>query len=176
MAYSILIDLTLLALLLAASVFDLIQRRIPNRLLLAALIAALGLHLANGTPMVLLSTCLGGFALGLVMFLPLYMCGAMAAGDVKLMAVVGAFTGPALAFPIALASYCFGGVLAIVMALCMRRGRAVLANVGQLLRPLWMRACGLPLPAAVPVASVGGMPYAVAISMGTLLVLWLRHS
>ena len=82
MSHQAWLDLALLAVLLLASAFDIARRRIPNRLLAAGLLAALALHLASGAPSSLLSTYLAGFAVGLLMFLPLYLMGGMAAGDV----------------------------------------------------------------------------------------------
>jgi len=168
--------MALLALLFLASAFDLAQRRIPNRLLLVGLLAAAGLQLALAGPLALLSVCLAGFVLGLLMFLPLYLAGAMAAGDVKLMATVGAFAGPALVLQICLATYCVGGVMALVIVLVLGRARAAFTNVAAVMRPILMRLRGIPLvDEPLPLPSVGGMPYALAISLGSLLVLWLQR-
>ena len=170
-------DLALIALLLLACAFDLSKRRIPNRLLAIGLVGALVLHLMAGRPSVLLTGDLAGFGVGLLMFLPLYLLGGMAAGDVKLMATVGAFTGPALAFEISLATYVAGGILACLIVLFKRRARDAAANVGALLRPMFLRIGGVPLAPGEPAPrSVGGMPYAVAITAGALLVLWIRHT
>ena len=171
------LHLALVPILLLASAFDLAQRRIPNRLLALALLAALPLHLASGAPASVLTMGLAGLGVGLLMFLPLYLLGGMAAGDVKLMATVGALTGPALACQISLATYVAGGILACLIVLCKRRTREAAANVGALLRPMLMRWGGAPLAsgAAAP-PSVGGMPYALAIAAGTLCVLWIRHT
>jgi prepilin peptidase CpaA len=169
--------LALSALLTLACAFDLSRRRIPNRLLAIGLVGALVLHLVSGPPSGLLTMYLAGFGVGLLMFLPLYLLGGMAAGDVKLMATVGALTGPALACQISLATYVAGGILACLIVLCKRRTREAAANVGALLRPMLMRWGGAPLAggAAAP-PSVGGMPYALAIAAGTLCVLWIRHT
>ena len=176
MPISIYLELALIALLFVASAYDLTQRRVPNFLLLMGLIVAMPLHLIGAGPAALLSTMVAGIALGLILFLPLHVLGAMAAGDVKLMAAVGAFMGPFLVFQIALATYCIGGVLALVIVLALRRGSAAFANVGAVMRPLIMRLRGIPLVIEpMPYPSVGGMPYAVAITLGTLLVLWLQH-
>lgn len=170
-------DLVLIAVLLVASAFDLHQRRIPNRLLAVALVMAVTLHVASGNPAALLTSCAAGFVLGLLMFLPLYLLRGMAAGDVKLMATVGAFLGPSLVFQASLATYCCGGVLALLTVLYKRRSRAAFANVFALLLPALMRVQGVRLaPDSTAVASVGGMPYAVAITAGTLIVLWFRHT
>jgi prepilin peptidase CpaA len=169
-------DLALVSLLVIASLFDLRQRRIPNRLLAIGLLVALALQLGSGHPSALLTSYLAGFALGLVMFLPLYLLGGMAAGDVKLMATVGAFVGPALVFQSSLATYCFGGVMALVIVLAKGRARAAFANVRALLLPLAMRVGGARLAPEPARASVGGMPYALAITAGTLTVMVLRHT
>ena len=171
------LNLALIAVLLLACAFDLARRRIPNRLLAFGLLAALVLHLASGSPSSLLSVYLAGFAVGMLMFLPLYLAGGMAAGDVKLMATVGAFVGPALAFQSSLATYCAGGVLALAIVLARRRGRDAFANIGLLLQPMLMRLNRVPMAEAPPAPpSVGGMPYALAITAGTLVVLWMHHS
>ena len=171
------LDLALIAVLLLACAFDLARRRIPNRLLAAGLLAALALHLASGSPSALLTVYLAGFAVGMLMFLPLYLMGGMAAGDVKLMATVGAFLGPSMVFQASLATYICGGVLALVIVLFKRRARAAFSNAGALLHPLLLRLYGVRMALdAAPAASVGGMPYAVAITAGTLAVLWLRHT
>ena len=100
----------------------------------------------------------------------------MAAGDVKLMATVGAFLGPAMTFQAGLATYCAGGLLALAIVLAKGRARAALGNVRALLLPLVLRNGGLRAAHAhAGAASVGGMPYALAISAGTVGVLLLRH-
>ncbi|WP_426207655.1 A24 family peptidase [Massilia sp. TWP1-3-3] len=171
------LELVLVVILLLASAFDLHQRRIPNRLLAGGLLVAMVLHLSSGTASALLTTYLAGFALGLLMFLPLYLLGGMAAGDVKLMGTVGAFLGPALVFQASLATYCCGGVLAVLIVLFKGSARTAFANVLALLLPVLMRLQGAQLAsAAAPAPSVGGMPYAVAITAGTFAVMYLRHT
>jgi prepilin peptidase CpaA len=167
----------LLLILLVACVFDLRARRIPNLLILAGLACALVLRLWLLDPADLPGGLLAGLAVGLLMFLPMYLLGGMAAGDVKLMAMVGAFLGPALAFQCSLATYVCGGVLALAIIVLRGRARAAFANAGALLHPLLLRCYGVRLAAdAQRVPSVGGMPYALAITAGTALVLYLRHS
>src|SRR5687768_11743315 len=84
---------TLLALLGSAMWCDIRTRRIPNKLVLVGLatsFVAQGLRGLDGTQAWFLGT-LAGFGL----LLPLYVIRAMGAGDVKLMAMVGSFLGPA---------------------------------------------------------------------------------
>lgn len=177
MRNEIAVHVALLALVLAASMRDLAVRRIPNRLLLTGLLVASLLHLCATDPLARLGASAAGFALGLVMFLPLYCLRGMAAGDVKLMATVGAFTGPAMAFQIALATCVAGGLMCVVIIVVQGRTRAALANLLTLLRPPLMRLFGIPLVnEALTGASVGNIPYGVAIAIGTLAVLWMHHS
>ena len=171
------VDLSLLVLLFFACLYDLSQRRIPNRLVLTGLLAAVVLHLLLMPPFALLTNLLAGFAVGLCTFLPLYMMRAMAAGDVKLMATVGALTGPSLGFDIALASCCAGGLLGLGMVLAKGKARVAAANMAALIRPLFLRMGGAHLDTEpMPYPSVGGMPYALAITAGTLAMLWIRHT
>ncbi|PWF55186.1 A24 family peptidase [Massilia glaciei] len=177
MSIPILLDLSMLALVTAAGVQDLLQRRIANRLVGIFSLLALGLHLAAGGFAAAWSNWACGAATGLALFLPLYMLRGMAGGDVKLMAAVGAFAGPALALKIALATFCIGGVMALVIVLARGRVRDLLTNLAALLRPLFMRLAGMssaiePLPAA----SVGNMPYGLAIALGTMLMLSMRQA
>jgi prepilin peptidase CpaA len=162
---------TLLLLVSIAAVSDLASRRIPNRLLLAGLAYVLVLRLLSANPASSLLAALGGMGLGLAMFLPFYLLRGMAAGDVKMMAVVGAFAGPGDAFQIAVLSWCAGGVMALLLVLLRGRLRLVLANLGIMLRGATPGAetTGSPAP-----TSAGSMPYGVAIAVGTVLVL-ARH-
>lgn len=100
-------------LLVAAIVTDLKDHRIPNRLLAPALSLALLLHTMNdGGNGLLVAT--GGLAMGLFMFLPLYVIGGMAAGDVKLLAVVGSFLGPWGAILAGMATMVVGAAFGII--------------------------------------------------------------
>jgi prepilin peptidase CpaA len=171
------LEFSMLVLVTAAALSDLATRRIPNMLLLLAWMVALPLRAASGAPGAALADSLLGAATGLLLFLPLYLLRGMAAGDVKLMATVGAFAGPAVAFQIVVMTWCAGGAMALVLLVCRGRMRAALANLGGLLRPLLMRAAGIPAVAEPPARpSVGSMPYGLAIALGTMFVLWSRHT
>ena len=176
MTNALYLDGFLIALVLCACLQDLAARKIPNRLVLCGLFCAGVLHLISPNPLQFVSAGLAGCTVGLLAFLPLYLLRGMAAGDVKLMAMVGAFTGPMLALEIALATFCTGGVMALVMVVHQGRWREFAANMRILLRPLYMRAVGIHLAREpLPSGSVGGMPYGLAIAVATCLMLWIRH-
>ena len=162
----------LLLLVSLAAVNDLATRRIPNRLLWAGLACALLLRLLSGTPGASLLAALGGMAAGLALFLPFYLLRGMAAGDVKLLAVVGAFAGPADVFKVAVLACCAGGVMALVLVLLRGRLVQVLVNLKRMLSTLMTPGVAVAAPAGQ--ASVGSIPYGVAIAVGTIIVL-VRH-
>ena len=113
-------QIAVLALGLGAAVFtDVRTRRIPNWLTGAIAGAAFGLAFGGGpvTPL----RALLGLVVGLALMLPGHVIGATGAGDVKLMAAVGAVVGPDVIFRAFLYSAVAGGVLAVVVAV--RRGR-----------------------------------------------------
>lgn len=177
MPLQIYLDLLLLLLVVLAAVNDLATRRIPNRLLLAGTVGAMALHLFSAAPLSALLSGVAGLATGLLVFLPLYCLRGMAAGDVKLMAAVGAFSAPMEVLHIAVLSVCAGGLMALLVVISKGRLRAALANVRSLLRPLLMRLAGFPAaPEPLPGPSVGSIPYGLAIASGTLLVMAQRHS
>jgi prepilin peptidase CpaA len=107
--------MVLAALLTAAVVTDLRMRRIPNPLLLLGIGAAALLHLI-GSVSPALSTArdavvhaLAGMAVGALWLLPGYLLGRTGGGDVKLLAVAGAFLGPAGAAMAGLYAMALGG-------------------------------------------------------------------
>jgi prepilin peptidase CpaA len=166
-------DALLLLLVSVAAVNDLATRRIPNRLLLAGLVGALFLHALSAEPGAAVLSAFGGMALGLAIFLPFYLVQGMAAGDVKMMAVIGFFTGPAEAFQIAILTWCAGGVMALLLILLRNRMRLAFVNIGRLLSRLV--APGTTLADATLPQSVGSMPYGVAIAAGTIIVLVTQY-
>lgn len=162
----------LLLLLGVAAWLDLRSFRIPNWLTFGGAACGLVLSLLHPSGHGLAAS-LGGWALGLAILLPFYALGAMGAGDVKLLAMAGSFTGPAGVLALGVYSMVAGGVLAVVVAVGGGRVRETLRNLQGL-------AAG-GLPAAVPegqgseVAASGRLPYGVAILAGGI-VWWLLRA
>ena len=167
-----------LALLLAAAVWhDLRSHRIPNRLVVSGFL--LGLTLNGLLPQLATlppgqmgglgwGSSLLGAAAGLAVLLPMYLMRALGAGDVKLMAVVGAFVGPEAVLGAAVATLVAGGVLALAAALHGRVAGLMLRNVRTLLTSsvVQLGSGGSPQVPALA-QSAGKLPYAVAIAAGT---------
>jgi prepilin peptidase CpaA len=107
-----LLHITLFVILAIATVTDLRERRIPNRLTYPAMLLAIAWHAAlSGPPGMLHSV--SGLGVGLGAMLAPYLMGVMGAGDVKLMAAVGAFLGPAGALAAFVCATLAGGVYAL---------------------------------------------------------------
>lgn len=181
-----LLPVVLLACLLAWAVAsDVRSRRIPNQLVLLGLLSALALQ-ATVTPGAgLFSEPFGalgllkaaaGMVLGLLLLLPMYALGAMGAGDVKLMAMLGAFLGPLDILGAGLASVLAGGVLALLVALCQGSLRKVSGNVKVMVLGSVLRGMsGGSARIDAPLAATGQLPYAVAIATGTVCYLFLTR-
>jgi prepilin peptidase CpaA len=148
---------------------DLRTRRIPNRLTGPALLLGLLAHLAAGGPRGAL-LAVAAAALAGAILLPGWLLKFMGAGDVKLMAAVGAWLGtPRLALYGALFSLIAGGVISLVVAVRMRiLGRTFRAAA--LLLPRAMAGAGP--DGAAPTGSGVRVPKALGFLAGTLLALW----
>jgi prepilin peptidase CpaA len=168
------LDLFLILLVVGAAVTDLAIRKIPNLLLLLGWCLALGLRLAGADPAAGIGSALGGAAVGCALFLPLYALRGMAAGDVKLMATVGLFLGPAATLQACILTWCVGGVMALLMILYTRRWSDAWANLRSLLLPLLLRPGPPAKGSQPPRPSVGSMPYGLAIAITTLWLLAQR--
>ena len=175
--------IALAALLVAAVVTDLNSRRIPNLLVVAGLALAFLLHMfawAAGQPELsglYLWSPLAGLLAGGLALLPLYLLRACGAGDVKLMAMVGAFVGAPAALAAALATLVAGGLLSLVFMLGRGVAAQTVANLQLMLLDWRQRASsgrGLGVPPPL-VATAARLPYALAVALGTLASqLWLH--
>jgi prepilin peptidase CpaA len=117
---------------LVATIVDIRSRRIPNAV--TAAMAAMGLGLAAaGLSGISLGASVGGLVIGLLLMLPGHALGATGAGDVKLMAAVGALIGIRTVIPAFLFTAIAGGVLAIAVAIRRRRLGVALAGTGRLI-------------------------------------------
>jgi prepilin peptidase CpaA len=158
----------LLIVAILAAWHDWFQWRIPNRLLAASCAAALMLAaFATGSPGI--AYALAGGLLGFVLIWPFYWMGGMAAGDVKLMATLGLFAGPAAVIDIALISFFIGGVWSVILLLNRTTtGALVYARI----RSMPWHLLNFPQRDPIPrtyVTSRGVIPYGVVIAIGVIV-------
>ena len=166
------IIIVLLAFLLGTAVMtDLRLSRIPNWLTFPAMTIALGAHMwTNGVAGLFFS--LTGLGAGFALFLIIYLAGHIGAGDVKLMAAVGALMGPYGALLSGMLAMVVGGGYALG-AMCYQWG---FSNAG---RKLVAGVQGVFLTGGKGSAQELALPfrlrYALAIAGGTLLFLAGLH-
>ena len=156
-----------------AIVTDLSTRRVPNILTFGTAIAAL-VYSAATSGIEGLGSSLAGWAVGCALFLPFFLLGGMGAGDVKLLAGLGAWLGPGTAVWAALYAGVAGGPLALIVAGVKGYLRQSFVNLWSLL--MFWRVAGIqPLPTlTLRTAASPRLPYALPISVGAGLALWLR--
>jgi prepilin peptidase CpaA len=162
-----------LSIAVVAAICDLRSRRIPNILTFGAALAALAYHLVTGGPRGLGLAAAGWFVGAIIFLIPFALRG-LGGGDLKLLAALGAWIGPADALWLALYTGVAGGVMAIVVAVFHGYLQRALQNVWLLLCHL--RVAGL---RAMPGLTLDGtaapkLAYALPILMGMVGVVWLR--
>jgi len=162
----------LAALVTVAGVSDLRTRRIPNWLTLSGVLAGLAmnsfLYGFDG-----LKRSLAGLCLAFGVYIVMYALRAMGAGDVKLMAGVGAIVGSGDWFGIFLITAVIGGLSALVLILWRKRTIKTFSNVGFILgemmhlRPAYVGREELSVknPEAVT------MPHGTVIALGSMCFL-----
>ena len=167
------VELAALSSAALACALDLRSRRIPNWLTVSAALMGLGYHgviAGRGG----LETAAAGWAVGLAMFFIPFALGGLGAGDVKLVAALGAWLGPTTVMWLALYTGVVGGILALVVACSRGYLRQALKNIWLLL--MFWRVSGVrPLPELTIQQGRGPkLAYGVSIFMGTVVTIWLH--
>ena len=164
-----LVQYLLLVLLGIAAVIDFRTYKIPNWLTGPAMLAGITLHTVTMQfPGFVFS--LEGAAVGLGVFVILYVCGWMGAGDVKLFAAVGSFLGPAQTISAALVIALVGGVLAFLMLGFHQGWRKTGLWLWSYVQTIFLTRSVRGLTPEQGVAPK--VPYAVAIGLGTIGSYW----
>lgn len=165
----------LLAMLAMAAVVDHRSRRIPNALTLFVAVSGMLHSLIWAQGGVTIWHSVGGFALGVVLNLPLFILAVRGGGDLKLFAGVGAWIGPVAVFQVFVFSTVIAMFVAIAQAAATGRLRALFSNSSRI-------AVGLAHDRQATVEqmydSQGNvrsvdrtLPYAIPILAATLLLL-----
>ena len=163
----------LISLLICATCTDLAGRKIPNLIVVSGFLIGTAFAALQGRHVLLSS--LGGCILGMAFLLPFYAARGMAAGDVKLMGMAGAFLGVPVTVTAVVYVFAAGGVLAIG-GWAMRWLQAYGASGGF----TRSRSCKASAPAAGDFNTLAygvapmRLPYAVAITVGVGMALFTR--
>jgi len=157
----------------AACVTDLHSRRIPNWLTFGAAAVGIATQFAIGGQGGA-QHAMAGWVTGLFLFMPMFLLGGMGAGDVKLLAALGAWLGAGDTFWLAIYASLAGGGIAAVMALQRGYLKTAFNNLGGLMRFWWLFGFK-PMPAmTLEHGNAPRLAYAVPVFVGTVVTLWLR--
>lgn len=152
------------ALLIAAAVLDWRSARLPNLLTLGGL--ALGLVLSVLPQGIGIGNAAAGAASMFVLLLPIWMLRLTGAGDVKLLMLVGAFLGLPDIFFALLLTLLAGGLFALGYSAMHGRLARMAANTRDLLQFAVVAASQRSGALFAMPASVGKLPYGVAVCAG----------
>jgi prepilin peptidase CpaA len=166
-------DALLILLVTACAVTDFRSWRIPDAFTYPAMIAGLAINAMEGPDRLLWA--IAGLAAGLLVLYPGYRIGGVGAGDLKLMAAVGALQGLWFVLSAAVAGTIAGALMALVVIVSMRRGGVmdILKRSVSVARLLVSPGRNVRIPPAIRRASVP-IPFGVAIAIGTLTAWWFH--
>ena len=165
------IPLLVVGLVVVTASTDIVCRRIPNPVIAIGLLAAFVVQAFLHGPVSGIGDALAGTLSGFALLIPLYLMRATGAGDVKLLAMIGAWVGPAMILYVALTAFIIGGAWSIAWTLLRGRMQQFLLNLWSITHGGWRLQQG-PSDAS-GIKSVGTLPYGVAIAAGTLVTLFM---
>jgi prepilin peptidase CpaA len=164
----------LIILLFLATITDLVRHKIPNAISLGGIAAGFvcqGWFMGSEG---LLNGFLG-LLVGFALLIPLYALRAMAAGDVKLMAMVGTFVGPKVALICVASTLILGMVLALGYVAMSGKGLKLLRRYGLMAKTFFLTRKWIYIPPTPDDAGAMRFPYAMAIFAGTAFALWYSN-
>ncbi len=177
------IDYFLIGLLILAVYYDIKTKKIPNKITIPAIIIGIIWATVNsGFNGFLIHSF--GFLLGFTVFLIPYMLGGMGAGDVKLMAAIGAIKGWKFILLTSLWTALAGGIIVIVVMIYKGGLKNTIINAfGLLIKPIanWILKVSRNKTANKLIQYFENnklekgnyyIPYALAIAAGSLIVLF----
>ena len=162
------IQVTLAATVLTAAITDLFRQRVPNWLTLPTSVLALCLHFADGGSSGALFSA-AGWVTGFSLLIGLYALGGTGAGDVNLLATVGALAGPSRVFSIFLYTALLVGVYALGIVVYSMVAKVGWAGTGRRLRAegtSLLISGGDVQPLATELRSYPKLRYAIVVALG----------
>jgi prepilin peptidase CpaA len=165
----------LIATVIPAAWSDYKKWRIPNVLLLWSALGGLILSLLSPMGIGVMMS-LQGALIGFLMFLPLYLIRGMAAGDVKLLATLGLFTGPIFIMGIGLMSLVIGGMWACFILF----SNSHTAQIGKIWLQIFLGKktyliTDYKFKENIYYSSGELIPYGVVIAIGCILMIFINY-
>lgn len=162
-------NILLIILLIICVITDLKERKIYNKVLLPSFLIAITYHFYSGGWNGLTDSLLGAIV-GLSILLIPYLMGGMGAGDVKLLAVIGAINGVGFVLMTALYMALAGGIIGIFILLFYK---GFSNRIKGLIYFISCRLQGLKVPFSLEKEALSTTyPYGVAIAAGAIFEVW----
>lgn len=165
----ILFNISVVVLTAICAFTDLTSGKIYNKVTYYAVLLAIVLSIPEGVTGI--TDSLAGLFGALLLFAVLYKFGVVAAGDVKLMAAVGALKGFSFVLYSGFYAICFAGLIGLALLIWKGRLVASLKWMGGSLASFvvpWMQRPTLE-------GGTTTMPFAPPIFLGVIYALWLAH-
>lgn len=163
-------NVILIIILLICVITDLKSRKIYNKVIFPGFLIAFSSHLLIGGWEALASSLIG-FAIGLSLLLIPYLMGGMGAGDIKLLALIGALKGSVFVLNTAIYMALLGGIIALVILLSRKDVRE---RFKYALNYFILRRYGIKLTKPDQKGYLSATyPYGIPIAGGAILTLFL---
>ncbi|QZY55409.1 A24 family peptidase [Crassaminicella profunda] len=161
----------LVMLLVICVITDIRERKIYNKVIFPTLIIAFLSHLLLGGSKDLFSSVIGFFVGFLILFVP-YLLGGMGAGDVKLLALIGALKGSYFVLHSSIYMAIAGGLMAFILLIFQKQLHTTLKSLYYYIYNL---KYGIRLPSLINNNDLSNTyPYGTAIATGAIINLLLE--
>ncbi|HLO12994.1 MAG TPA: prepilin peptidase [Pseudoneobacillus sp.] len=158
-------NILLILLLIICVITDLKERKIYNKILLPIFLIAITYSFISSGWSGLITSILASFV-GLSILLIPYLMGGMGAGDVKLLAVIGALKGIGFVLMTSLYMALIGGIIGLFILLF---HKGLVARIKQIFYFFTIRPQGVKIPILLDKEALSTTyPYGVAIALGAV--------
>lgn len=150
---------------------DLTERKIYNSVVLCGIVTALVINitLLNITEGIVFT--FAGLFTGILLLIIPFIVGGLGAGDVKMLGMIGAFTGYGIVVQIMLASAVVGGIYALIVMLA---GRKLMSRMWKIIQGFYLFAVTKKVVYCSNIkdkdAEKNAIPYGVALSAGVIII------
>ncbi|MFT9496431.1 A24 family peptidase [Anaerosolibacter sp.] len=165
-------NLLLIMILTVCVITDIRSRKIYNKIIYPSLLVTFLSHLLQGGWDQLLGAILG-FSLGFFLLLIPYLMGGMGAGDVKLLALIGALKGSSFVLYTGIYMALIGGAIALILLIHHKKLLQFLKQMPYLLTSIRLLGTDATMTQESSICTIT-YPYGIAIAGGAVFTLLLQ--
>jgi prepilin peptidase CpaA len=150
---------------------DLTERKIYNSVILCGIVAALIINIIQLNMIEGTLFTFTGLLIGILLLIIPFIMGGLGAGDVKMLGMIGAFTGHGIVVQVMLASAVVGGIYALIVMLA---GRKLMSRMWKIIQGFYFFAATKKVVYCSNIqdkdAEKNAIPYGVALSAGVIII------